>query len=402
MKVALVTQGRFHAIELMGGLVERGHEVTLLSGHPEAALRRAGLQNGRVRTFGLHGGAAYATRRVGWPALRQATEGLLHRAFGRWAARQVGAESWDAVYAWSSVAEELLRAPRPDGQVRMVERGSSHVLTQRRLLDEETARVGVPLERPSDWMLAREQREYALADGVAVLSTFARQSFIDHGADPSRIWLLRPGVDVQAFRPSEIALADRSARIRSGAPLRVLFAGTLSFRKGLWDLAAIVRDADRQRMTFTLVGDVPAEAASAVAGIPGDVRVLPRQPQARLKDLFAEADVFLFPTIEDGFALVLAQAHAAGLPVLTTPNGAGSDLLDEGRTGWILPIRDPGAFSDRLRWCDEHRTELASLVEGITGGVAPRPWAAMAADLEAAVETTRHRLSLRKDDARGD
>jgi len=401
MRIALVTQGRFHALDLMGGLLERGHDVVLMSGHPESALRRAGIPGGSVRTYGLHGVGAHAIRTIGWPALERGAEAPLHQAFGRWAARQIRQDSWDLVYAWSSVAEELLRLPRPVGQVRVVERGSSHIVTQRRLLDEEAARVGTAIEHPSDWMVAREQREYALADAVAVLSTFARQSFLDQGVDPSRIWLLRPGVDVDEFRPSDEVLARRVARIRSGAPLQVLFVGTLSFRKGLWDLAAMIRRLGDRDMHFTLVGDVPAEAREIVGDLSRRVRVEPRQPRHRLRDVFGEADVFVFPTIEDGFGLVLVQAHAAGLPILTTPNGGGLDVVVEGRTGWILPVRMPDAFAERLRWCDEHRVDLARLVEGAAESPSPRGWTAMADDLAAAVHQARTTREPTERGARG-
>jgi glycosyltransferase involved in cell wall biosynthesis len=93
--------------------------------------------------------------------------------------------------------------------------------------------------------------------------------------------------------------------------------------------------------------------------------------------------VFLFPTIEDGFAMVLAQAAAAGLPVVTTANCAGPDLLREGETGWIVPIRSPEALAERLRWCDGHRPELAMMVARIHEQFQPRDWSDVAADLEA-------------------
>jgi len=401
MKIALITQGRFHALDLMGGLLARGHDVVLMSGHPESALRRAGIPGGTVRTYGLHGVSAHAIRTLGWPALERGAEAPLHQAFGRWAARELERDSWDVVYAWSSAAEESLRLPHPAGQVRVVERGSSHIVTQRRLLDEEAARVGTAIERPSDWMVAREQREYALADAVAVLSTFARQSFIDQGVDPARVWLLRPGVDVEEFRPSDEVLARRIERIRSGDQLRVLFVGTLSFRKGLWDLATMMRRLGSRRMDFTLVGDVPVEAREIVADLSRQARVEPRQPRHRLRDVFGEADVFVFPTIEDGFGLVLAQAHAAGLPILTTPNGGGLDVIADGRTGWILPVRMPDAFAERLQWCDEHREEFARLVECAVGSPRPRGWTSMAEDLETAVHHAQTARGRTERGARG-
>ena len=82
--------------------------------------------------------------------------------------------------------------------------------------------------------------------------------------------------------------------------------------------------------------------------------------------------MFFFPTIEDGFPAVLSQALAAGLPALTTPNGSGPDVVQEGVNGWIVPARDTDAMMQRLDWCDSHRTELAACAEAAVSGHASR------------------------------
>jgi glycosyltransferase involved in cell wall biosynthesis len=77
---------------------------------------------------------------------------------------------------------------------------------------------------------------------------------------------------------------------------------------------------------------------------------------------------------------VLAQAQAAGLPVLTTTNCAGPDFVFEGETGWILPIRDPRAFVERLRQCGQNRESLAANVRAVHEKFLPRDWKQVAQD----------------------
>jgi glycosyltransferase involved in cell wall biosynthesis len=113
-----------------------------------------------------------------------------------------------------------------------------------------------------------------------------------------------------------------------------------------------------------------------------EVHAIGKVPQAELPRLYDRSDLFLFPTIQDGFAVVLAQAKAAGLPILTTSNSAGGDLITSGVDGWILPIRDPQGFVDRLRWCHEHRGDLAEMTLRVYDRFQPRDWAAVAADFE--------------------
>jgi glycosyltransferase involved in cell wall biosynthesis len=102
-----------------------------------------------------------------------------------------------------------------------------------------------------------------------------------------------------------------------------------------------------------------------------------------LPQIYQEADLFVFPTVQDGYGMVLAQARAAVLPILCTTNCAGPDFLSEGRDGWILPIRTPEAFAARLCWCDDRRSELADMVASMDTASAQRDWSAVAREFAA-------------------
>jgi glycosyltransferase involved in cell wall biosynthesis len=170
----------------------------------------------------------------------------------------------------------------------------------------------------------------------------------------------------------------------------------LSFRKGLWDLARVIASVDPDRFRFVLVGKVMAEAQAMTRSLPPEVQVIGKVPQAELPKVYTGGDVFLFPTIEDGFAVVLAQAKAAGLPIITTPNGAGTDLVRSEQDGWIVPIRDADAMVTRLRWCDANREALARSVESGSRDVRSRSWTEVAADFENII---RARQSMRSEGA---
>jgi glycosyltransferase involved in cell wall biosynthesis len=295
-------------------------------------------------------------------------------------------QPWDVIYVFSGVAEELLRHPSDDSTLRMVARASAHICTQDRLLREEEVRTGAAQDRPSRWMIQREMREYGLADAIRVLSTFAYNSFIAEGVASQRLRLILSGVEIGAFRASQESVEDRCRRIVSGAPLRVLNVGTFSFRKGAWDIAEVINQLDSDRFEFRFVGPIASEATGVARKLRGKATLVPKVPQAQLPSIYAWADLFVLPTIEDGFPAVLGQAAAAGLPILTTPNGAGHDLVHDGRNGWVLPIRSPEAIVDRLRWADRHRGELVSVVRASRRALQVRDSAEVAADFERVCE----------------
>jgi glycosyltransferase involved in cell wall biosynthesis len=112
------------------------------------------------------------------------------------------------------------------------------------------------------------------------------------------------------------------------------------------------------------------------------VEFLPRQKQWTLRQQYGWADVFVFPTIEDGFAVVLTQAAANGLPILATTNCAAPDMIRENATGWVLPIRSPQLFIERLRWCHQNRPAVATMVRRISKEFVPRTWDNVAQDFE--------------------
>ncbi|HEX5215711.1 MAG TPA: glycosyltransferase family 4 protein [Vicinamibacterales bacterium] len=382
LRIALVIPGRFHGFDLARALLARGHDVTVLTNYPKSVVEGFGVPAPRVRSFLGHGALVRGYGQLSRVLPMPSSESWSLEMFGRWAARELRGTSWDIVHCWSGAAEELLEDRRISAGCRLLMRGSAHIEVQSRLLIDEEARAGVRLDRPSAWIIDREQREYQLADQILTLSTWSYRTFIEQGVAAERLSLVPLGVDVRGFRPSDDDLAARQRRLMSGAPLRVLYVGHLSMRKGAIDLVAAIR-ARSARIHFTLVGEVLPEAKALISSLPPGVEVTGKLQQATLAARYHAADVFMFPTIEDGFPQVLAQAKGAGLPIITTAHGAGLDIVTHGRDGWIVPIRDSGALVERLDWCDAHRAELAAMTAAIVSSFAPRDWSDVAADFEA-------------------
>lgn len=382
MKIALVIPGRFHGFDLAHALLARGHDVTVLTNYPRWATRRFGLPDAQVMSFGSHGIASRALARMAGSA----AEAALHRAFGRWAARRLAADVWDVIHGWTGVSEEWLASPNVHRRLSLLMRGSAHIDAQAELLADEARRAGHPIDSPSEWMRARERREYAGADAVAVLSSFARDTFLARGAPPERVWLLPPGVDVESFQLTREEADERRDRILDGAPLRVLFVGTVSLRKGMLDLADAVERLPTGAFDVDILGEVMREAEPIVRRLRGRATFHGRVPQADLPPYYRKADVFVFPTIEDGFAVVLAQAKAAGLPIVATPNCAAPDLLADGVDGWIVPIRDGEALADRLIGLAADRPTLAHAAALAATTHRPSDWTTAAEAFEAACE----------------
>jgi glycosyltransferase involved in cell wall biosynthesis len=377
LKLAIVVHGRFHAFDLARELIRNGVDVILLTNYPKRTARKFGIPKKNVVNCLMHGVASRVVARAG-ARCTAIFEPVLHRWFSKWAARQVSGLEVNAIHAFSGVSEELMGSVAGRPIVKSLVRGSAHIRTQARLLQEEQARCGHEMDHPSSWRVAREEREYAMADMIFVLSSFAQKSFEAEGVPRHKVRLVPLGSEISRFRATEEDVARRCERIAAGEPLRVLTVGSFSFRKGALDLIDIATEL-KGRMSFRFVGDVEAEVLRERAK--GSVELIPRQPQFSLPAIYNQADLFVFPTVEDGYAVVLAQAQAAGLPILATPHCAAPDILRPNENGWILPIRSPKVFIEQLKWCDENRSALAQVVRSSYNGFQPRDWTHVAKDL---------------------
>lgn len=389
MQIAIVVPGRFFAFELAGALIARGHQVTVFTTYPAWAARRFGLSPQHVRGFWPLGVLERAAGRLLSETLQKKIWHVFQTSFGKWAARQVSREHWDVVHAFSGVGEEVFQV-KGKGAKRLLTRASSHIRTQAELLRQEADRTGVAFAQPSSWIIEREEREYAAADYIMVVSRFCYDTFLRRGVSPEKLLLLPLGVNARAFALSEEMIERRCRRILSGAPLTVLTTGQVSLRKGLYDFSRIAT-ALNGRVHFRWIGVARQEARNLIASLPECVELAPHQPQSRLPAAYAQADLFLLPTIEDGYPVVLMQAYANSLPLLTTTNCSGPDIIHEGQTGWVLPIRTPEKFIDRLLWCDSHREELAQMVYAMPRKFRPRDWSDVAADFESLCAAVVHR-----------
>ncbi len=203
----------------------------------------------------------------------------------------------------------------------------------------EYRRLGVPWQgetKPSPELLA----ELPAAAFHIAQSAFAERSLIEHGVEPGRIFRMPLGVDVRRFSPRP--------ETRSDAPLRVLFAGQLSVRKGVHHLLAAWRAAGLKDAELVFAGaprDPYIRDLIARAG-PG-IRPLGFVPNIRLHETYQSADLFVFPSLAEGGVYVIYEALAAGLPCLVSAN-AGSAVRD-GIEGFVFPAGDIDAMAARLK-----------------------------------------------------
>jgi glycosyltransferase involved in cell wall biosynthesis len=378
LKIAIVVQGRINAFDLARELIRQGHEITLVTNYPAFIVARWGLPSSVVVSLLPHGLVNRLAERLGLAGM---LEPFLHKWFGRMAERALRGRRFDAVIVYSGVAEEMFRARRDADGLRVLLRASSHIEEQREILLAEEARAGLSVDKPSLWRVEREKREYELAGRLFILGGFSQRSFLSRGIPAEKLWVIHMTADLRVFRATEQGMAERRRRVLAGGRLQVLNTGTFSHRKGCLDMVDLAR-LIHSFADFIFLGTVVPEAAAlaAAAEKEGLIRFLPRVPERELPAVYARGDVFVMPTLEDGFPAVVAHAKAAGLPVLVTGNCDTADIIEHGVSGWVLPVRSPEVFASHLKSLHDDRAALAAMSQAAWQGSASRGWDAVAAE----------------------
>lgn len=370
---------RFHLAYLAAGLRQRDWDVELLTGaYPSGAaaaiLRNLPIQGssrfGRLydRQVGIEPDRVHAdfaselierTGRVlgskGAVRLGEALGVASFRLAGLRAARTIGkVRRLSAYHFRSGFGLESRDAARRRGVPTICDHSIAHPAVVKSLVQNSgRLPVGWHSEEPRGiWRLALDDLERA--DWIIVNSDFVRDTFEWAGVDTTRLRVIYLGVEPEFVRsiPERVTESDEG-------PLRLLFAGEIGQRKGADVLFRALSTLKGVEWHLDLVGPLTPAIAAAWSKFLGDPRVtwhgtLRRQEVAVL---MSRADVFVFPSLAEGSARVIAEAMAAGCYVITTPNSG--SIVRDGVHGLEVPPGDHEALAAALAQAAEQRGMLS-------------------------------------------
>ena len=331
MKVTVSVGGTFHAFRLAEQLERRGLLRRLVTTH--RPLRGEQIPSERLVANIVPEALMRVPRRLGlrW----EIGDYLKAVSFDRWAVRHV--RDCDLLVGFALFSLWSGRAARASGAHTVLERGSTHILTQQALLAEEHRRWGDAAPPVDRRLVARQLAEYDEAEYIAVPSRFcARElsrAWVPEGPARARA-VRRPPRSVHRGRDPGASVPD--CRRGSQPPERDPVPARC--RRASW----------RARGGVVARGAVPEGQRAMLDRARVPFRHFGGLSQAELAGVYRDASVFVLPSVEEGLALVILEAMASGLPVVVTPNTGAEDIVTHGRDGMIVPARDAGALADAL------------------------------------------------------
>lgn len=342
MRIVQAVFGVFHHFELARELERRGHLSVIYSTFPWRRLQREGLPHNKVQTFPWLHVPEILLNRAGasnqWVYDQLGYSNAL--AFDEWTLRRI--PPCDAFIAISGAGLKTGRLVQQRGGKFICDRGSTHIRYRAELIEEEHLRWDVvegSQDDPRD--LAREETIYNTADAITVPSSYSRRTYIERGIPAEKIHMLPYGVLLDRFKKITDPPSDR---------FEVLYVGRVSLPKGFPYLLNAFANLRVPNKHLTVIGGIVPEFRKVLKKLPQDsVTFTGPLPQAQLQEWMSRSHVLMMPSLDDGFGMVMNQAMACGCPIIATTNTGADDLFTEGIEGFIVPIRDPTALTDRMQ-----------------------------------------------------
>lgn len=339
MRVVQTVFGKFHHFHLARQLHQRGMLAGIFSSYPNWKLRDQQIPMDLVHTFPPLHMVVLAGYKYGFSS-------AFSRELSWWTALTLDSHvasrlpDCDVFVGISGSGLKTGRLAQKRGGRYICDRGSSHIRWANRMLTEEFARWGQEFEGIYPKYMGREEQEYEQADAITVPSEFTRRTYVEMGVPANKIKKVPYGSDLSRFaKVAEPALDS----------FDVLFVGQVSFRKGIPYLLDAFAKLRHPKKTLTIVGGVLPEIERYLQGRSlENVDFVGAQRHTRLQELMSRSHVMVLPSVEEGLALVQGEAMACGCPIIGSENTGAEDMFDDGYEGFIVPIRDPNAITERL------------------------------------------------------
>jgi glycosyltransferase involved in cell wall biosynthesis len=244
----------------------------------------------------------------------------------------------------ASFALYSMRSAKNRGAITILERGSSHIIYAYELLKDEYEKHNLNLSNVNNRLMEKQLREYEEVDYISVPSRFVYNSFIEKGVKRDKLILVPYGVNLNSFRQAE----------KKDKIFRIIFVGNISLRKGIHYLLESVCDLKLKNFELILIGNISDDAKYVLKRYEGYYKHLGNINHHDLYKLHSNSSVFILPSIEEGLAMVIAEAMACGLPVIVTKNTGGEEIVRNGIDGFIIPVRDSEAIKEKILYFYEN------------------------------------------------
>ena len=283
---------------------------------------------------------------------------------------KIGRDGFDAVYAYEDGALNAFKAAKSESIKTYYDLPIGYWRSARSFLTSELQNrpewAGTLTGfKDSEQKLSNKDEEIGLADHVFVASTFTANSLKLYPGKLPEISVVPYG-----FPPPA---APKTRRLRSGDKIRLLFVGGLSQRKGVANVFEAIAPL-KDHVELCIIGNSMGEIPPVLENALKQHEWIPSISHAGVLEKMRESDVLLFPSLFEGFGLVITEAMSQGTPVITTERTAGPDIIEDNIDGWLIEAGSSVKLQEKIEMLirEPARIEAAGVAASLKA--AARPW----------------------------
>lgn len=337
MQVAVSTTRPFHSAMLANALVKHGARVRIYSSAPRRYFRRLDTSVRITLVPSLLQTAMHLNLRVPLPANAPHADAWLYDRLVS-AVIRPGLSPDDLFIGWASSAFTTARQARRRGARFVLDRACPHVDFQQQIVLEESAKLGIPFHPQPAWFRERQLAEYEMADRILVPSEYSRATF----PESMRGKIIKAPLFGRCTFPA-VTHPDRhdvfTVGVVGGDPVRKGYLYLLhAWQKLALPNARLLIRTDSDFARFPALRERLARLSNVEF-----VRYVPD-----LNDFYQRCDVFVLPSVDDGFGMALFEAMANQVPCIATSHCGASELLTSGLDSIVIPPREADALAQAL------------------------------------------------------
>jgi glycosyltransferase involved in cell wall biosynthesis len=347
----------------VAGLAAAGAEVTVFP----AAISRPLPSNVKVRPTLARGKFRVPNRLLGRMNYARLHDWIVSRRIEKMAGQI------DIIHTWPIGALQTLKTARRLGIPTVLERPNAHTRFAYEVVRKECERIGVPLPPGHEHeynaeLLAKEEEEYRLVDGLLCPSDFVVKTFLDQGFPLGKLVRHIYGVDEKIFYPADQPPGDRPG-------LTMISVGVCAVRKGLhFALEAWLKSPASEKGTFLIAGEFLPEYQRKLAPMLAHPSVKMLGHRNDVPELVRRSDILVLPSIEEGFGLVCTEAMASGCVPLVSD--ACTDLCRHMENALVHHVADVKTLAEHITLLHQDRGLLKKLREASLRAVPGITWTA--------------------------
>ena len=344
MKISISLFGRFHGFYMASAFSKKNHLNKIITSYPKFMVKPKLPRNKIISIFYLEIFSRFLRILNKYNIINIDVNNLVSKFFSKAASKKIKLDN-DIVISWSSKSLEIFEKLKNTNTIKVLERGSTHVLFQRDILKEEYKILG--LKQPNflnnSKIINKQLEEYKLADYISVPSEFVKKTFVQNGVEQNKIIVINYGIDnTQFFKIKKNIKRNKFI---------ILYVGSTEVRKGIHYLLEAFGKIDSNDVELHIVGEISNFLKKMIPKNDLRIKLFGHIRQNQLYKYYNNSDCLVQPAIEEGQSIVQIQSLFCGTPIIFTKNTGGIDFFcNENISGDEVDIRSPKQISKKINY----------------------------------------------------